>query len=224
MAEVRIVAEQRTQFGKGAARRIRRAEKVPAVVYGHGEDPRHISLPGHDLMLALKTPNVLLSVDYNGKRELALPRDVQRDPVKGFLEHVDLLLVRRGEKVGVEVRVQAVGDVAPGGLLDLTMNELPVQAEATNIPGAIEVSIDGLEIGDSVQAKDVKLPAGVTLDVDEEQVVLHVMRAPTAEEVEAELAEAEEGAGIERVAPTEAEGEEEAPVPEPGERAAVSED
>ncbi|MDQ1604388.1 MAG: large subunit ribosomal protein, partial [Actinomycetota bacterium] len=110
MPEVRIAAEPRSEFGKGAARRIRRAAKVPAVLYGHGSDPRHISLPGHELMLALKTANVLLTLDIEGDSELALPKDVQRDPIKGFLEHVDLVLVRRGEKVTVEIAVHVVGE------------------------------------------------------------------------------------------------------------------
>ena len=122
MSEVRITAESRTEFGKGAARRIRRAKKVPAVLYGHGTDPRHISLPGHELMLALKTSNVLLTLDIDGKDELALPKDIQRDPIKGFLEHVDLVVVRRGEKVTVEIGVHLVGEAAPDTFVTTEMN------------------------------------------------------------------------------------------------------
>ncbi len=135
MSEVRIPAEPRTEFGKGAARRIRRAHKVPAVLYGHGAAPRHIALPGHELMLALKTPNVLLSLDLgDGQRELALPRDVQRDPVKGFLEHVDLVAVARGEKVLVEVPVAVTGEPAAGALTVIDHQTISVEAEATHIP------------------------------------------------------------------------------------------
>jgi large subunit ribosomal protein L25 len=193
VSEVRIVAESRTEFGKGAARRTRRAGKVPAVLYGHGTDPVHLALPGHDLMLALKTPNVLLTLDLEGGKQLALPKDVQRDPIKGFLEHVDLLLVKRGEKVDVEVPIQLVGAVAPGGLINHELTALPVRAEATHIPQGLEVSIEGLQIGDSVQAKDVALPAGTELGVDPEAVVIHVGAAPTAEQIEAQLAPTEGG-------------------------------
>jgi large subunit ribosomal protein L25 len=175
VSEVRIAAEPRTEFGKGAARRTRRAGKVPAVLYGHGTDPQHISLPGHDLMLALKTPNVLLSIEGLGSgSELALPKDVQRDPIKGFLEHVDLLLVKRGEKVVVEIPITIVGDVVPGGVVAQDLVQLSVEAEATHIPSEVEVDITGLEVGTQVLAKEVKLPSGATLDTDEEALVLQI--------------------------------------------------
>jgi large subunit ribosomal protein L25 len=209
VSEVRIAAEPRTEFGKGAARRTRRAGRVPAVLYGHGSDPLHLSLPGHDLMLALKTPNVLLTLDIQGRDELALPKDVQRDPLKGFLEHVDLVIVRRGEKVQVEIPIQLTGDIAPGGMLSNEYNELPVTAEATQIPESVEISVEGLTVGASVHAGDIKLPSGVELAVEPDAVVLHVIAAPTAEQVEAELAGAEAEAGIEREAPTVPEIEEE---------------
>lgn len=193
MSEVRIAAESRSEFGKGAARRARREGKVPAVLYGHGSAPVHLSLPGHDLMLALKTPNVLLALDIDGKKELALPKDVQRHPIKRHLEHVDLILVKRGEKVVVEVPVQATGTVAPGGLLETVLVALPVEAEATHLPEAIEVSVEGLEAGQSVLAKDIALPSGASLAVDGETVVLHVMVPAAAEAApaEEEAAEAE---------------------------------
>jgi large subunit ribosomal protein L25 len=196
VSEVRIAAEPRTEFGKGAARRIRRASKVPAVLYGHGAAPRHISLPGHDLMLALKTPNVLLNIELNGGRELALPRDVQRDPIKGFLEHVDLVVVRRGEKVVVEIPVHVVGDAAPETLVTLDLTALSVETEATHIPSGVEVSVQGLTVGSQIHAKDVALPEGTTLVTDEEALVVNVTAAPTAEQLEAELAEAEAEVGI----------------------------
>ncbi|MEU6734825.1 50S ribosomal protein L25/general stress protein Ctc [Streptomyces physcomitrii] len=200
MSEVKISAETRSEFGKGAARRIRREDKVPGVLYGHGTDPKHLTLPGHELLLALRTPNVLISLDLDGKNELAIPKSVQRDPLKGFLEHVDLLLVKRGEKVSVEVPVEAEGELAPGGnLLEHVLNALPVQAEATHIPESFSVSVEGLEAGASILAKDIKLPKGVTLDVEDDAVVLQVLAAqaeePTeeTEETEAEPA-AEAGA------------------------------
>ena len=187
MSEVKISAETRSEFGKGAARRIRRESKVPGVLYGHGSDPLHLTLPGHDLLLALRTPNVLISLDIDGKsNELAIPKSVQRDPIKGFLEHVDLLLVKRGEKVTVEIPVRAEGELAAGGnLLEHVLNALPVEAEATHIPESVTVSIEGLEAGASILAKDIPLPQGTTLAVDEDAVVLQVLAAQ-AEEAPAE--------------------------------------
>ncbi|MFJ9819852.1 50S ribosomal protein L25/general stress protein Ctc [Streptomyces sp. NPDC101151] len=194
MSEVKIAAATRTEFGKGAARRIRRDSKVPGVLYGHGSDPLHLTLPGHELLLALRTPNVLISLDIDGKtNELAIPKSVQRDPIKGFLEHVDLLLVKRGEKVTVEIPVHAEGELAPGGfLLEHVLNALPVEAEATHIPEALTVSVEGLEGGASVLAKDITLPAGVTLAVEEDTVVLQVLQAQAEEAVEGEETEGEE--------------------------------
>ena len=188
MSEVKLAAESRTEFGKGAARRVRREGKVPGVVYGHGTDPVHVTLPGHDLLLALRTPNVLISLDLDGKTELAIPKAVQRDAIKGFLEHVDLLLVKRGEKVTVEVFVQTEGELAPGSfLVENVLNTLTVEAEATHIPESVTVSIEGLEAGASIHAKDIKLPKGTTLAIDEDAVVLQVLSAQ-AEEPEGEAA------------------------------------
>jgi large subunit ribosomal protein L25 len=191
MSEVKLTAETRTEFGKGAARRIRRDHKVPGVLYGHGSDPLHLTLPGHDLLLALRTPNVLIALDIDGKsNELAIPKSVQRDPIKGFLEHVDLLLVKRGEQVTVEIPVQVEGELAPGGnLLEHVLDALPVQAEATHIPESVSVSVEGLAAGSSVLAKDVKLPSGVTLNVEPDAVVLQVLAAQAAEAPEGEAAE-----------------------------------
>ncbi|MFE2265641.1 50S ribosomal protein L25/general stress protein Ctc [Streptomyces griseosporeus] len=188
MSEVKLAAQTRTEFGKGAARRIRRDNKVPGVLYGHGSEPLHLTLPGHDLLLALRTPNVLISLDIDGKtQELAIPKAVQRDPLKGFLEHVDLLLVKRGEKVTVEIPVVAEGELAPGGnLLEHVLNALPVEAEATHIPEQVTVSVEGLEAGASVHAKDITLPSGVTLAVDEDAVVLQVLQAQAEEAAEGE--------------------------------------
>ncbi|MFF6948987.1 50S ribosomal protein L25/general stress protein Ctc [Streptomyces iakyrus] len=196
MSEVKISAATRTEFGKGAARRIRREDKVPGVLYGHGSDPLHLTLPGHDLLMALRTPNVLIALDIDGKsNELAIPKSVQRDPLKGFLEHVDLLLVKRGEQVTVEIPVHTEGELAPGGfLLEHVLNALPVEAEATHIPESVTVSIEGLSAGDSVLAKDIKLPKGTTLTVEDDTVVLQVLAAQAEEAPEGEEAAEEEAA------------------------------
>ena len=194
MSEVKLAAETRNEFGKGAARRIRRDSKVPGVLYGHGAEPLHLTLPGHDLLLALRTPNVLISLDIDGKtNELAIPKAVQRDAIKGFLEHVDLLLVKRGEKVTVEIPVHTEGELAPGGnLLEHVLNALPVETEATHIPESVTVSVEGLEAGASVLAKDITLPKGTTLAVEEDAVVLQVLASQAEEAAEGEAAEGEE--------------------------------
>jgi large subunit ribosomal protein L25 len=187
MSEVKLAAAKRTEFGKGAARRIRREDKVPGVLYGHGSDPVHLTLPGHELLLALRTPNVLIALDIEGAQELAIPKSVQRDPIKGFLEHVDLQLVKRGEKVNVEIFVHTEGELAPGGnLLEHVLNALPVEAEATHIPESVTVSIEGLEAGASILAKDITLPSGTTLAVEEDTVVLQVLAAQAEESAEGE--------------------------------------
>ncbi len=194
MSEVRITAAPRTQFGKGGARRTRRAGQVPAVLYGHGEAPRHIALPARDLWQAMKTDagaNVLLELQLDGGVELALPKAIQRDPLRGDIEHVDLILVRRGEKVTVEVAVTLTGEATRDGMVDQQLTTLSVEAEATHIPQSFEVSIEGLQVGDSVPARAVKLPSGTTLQGDPDAVVVHILGAPSAEQLEAELAEAE---------------------------------
>ena len=192
MPEVKIAAEARTEFGKGAARRSRREGKVPAVLYGHGTETRHLSLPGHDLMLALKTPNVLLRLDgLKSGSNLALPKAVQRDPVRGFLEHVDLILVRSGEKVTIEVPIRITGEIAQGdgGMVNQQLVQIPVEAEATNIPQGIDVDIEGMETGQAVHASELKLPPGVTLQVEPETLVLHVIAQQGGEPEEEEAAE-----------------------------------
>jgi large subunit ribosomal protein L25 len=195
--EVRIAATPRTEFGKGPARRERRAGRVPAVMYGHGSDPRHVSLPGHDVLLALRTANVLIRLEgLPGGSQLALPKAVQRDPIKGYVQHVDLIMVRRGEKVTVEIPVTVTGEVTPDGLLDQQLVQIAVDAEATNIPPGIEVSVEGMDIGAAVHAGDLALPSGVSLAVEPDTLILHVIAAPTAAQMEAELGlpEAEEEA------------------------------
>ena len=190
MPEVRIDAEPRTEFGKGPSRRIRNAGRVPAVLYGHHSEPRHLTLPGHEVLMAMRTANVLIRLEgLPGGAQLALPKAVQRDPIKGWVEHVDLLLVRRGEKVTVDVPIALTGEVAPGGLLDQQLVQVEVKAEATHIPAAIEVSVEGMEIGFAVHAGGLTLPSGVTLEDDPDLLVVHVIAAPTAAEIEAELGE-----------------------------------
>lgn len=199
MSEVSIAAESRTEFGKGAARRIRRAQRVPGVLYGHGRDPRHLSLPGHDLMMALRSPNVLLRLSgVDRGQTLAIPKQVQRDPLKGWLEHVDLLVVRRGEKVQVDIPLRLTGEIAPGGMLSQEEVQLQVEAEATNIPSEIEVDVADMDVGDALHAGEVRLPEGVSLSADEEMLVVHVIAPQSAEQLEAELEEAEAQAGVER--------------------------
>ncbi|MET0954197.1 MAG: 50S ribosomal protein L25/general stress protein Ctc [Aeromicrobium sp.] len=197
MAEIKIAAESRTEFGKGAARRIRRDNKVPAVLYGHGTDPVHVALPGHQLMLALKNSNALLTIDLGSDQHLVIPKQVQRDPLKGFIEHADLLIVRKGEKVVVDVRINVIGDAISGNLVILENASVSVEAEATHIPESFEVSIEGLDAGAQILAKDIELPKGASLAVDEDLLIVNVTGAPTEAQVEAELAEAEAEAGIE---------------------------
>lgn len=190
MPEVRIAAEPRTEFGKGPSRRIRRAGRVPAVMYGHGLENKHMTLPGHDLMLALKTPNVLIRVEgLPGPSGLALPKAVQRDPLKGTIEHVDLIAVRQGEKVTVEIPVRVTGEVFPGGLLDQQLVNIAIETEATHIPDGIDVDVEGMEIGTAVHAKDLALPSGSTLSTDPDALVMHVVAERTAAQFEADLGE-----------------------------------
>jgi large subunit ribosomal protein L25 len=209
MSEDNIKAEPRTEFGKGAARRIRRADKVPAVIYGHGNDPIHVTLPGHDTMLALKHggANAVLNIEIEGKVQLALTKQVQADPIKGFLEHIDFVAVRKGEKVTVDVPVHVVGEAKSDALVVTEHNVISVEAEATHIPENIEVSIEDAEVGTQIFASQLVLPQGSTLLTDPETLIVNVTHAPTEAEVESELAEAEAEAGIEHEAP-QAEAEE----------------
>jgi large subunit ribosomal protein L25 len=200
MSEEKIKAESRTQFGKGAARRIRRDDKVPAVLYGHGSDPMHITLPGHDTMMALKHggSNALLYLDIEGTTHLALTKQIQADPIKGFLEHIDFVEVKKGEKVTVDIPIHVLGESKSDAMTVTELNNVSVEAEATNIPEYLEISVEDADAGYQVFAKDIELPADSTLLTDEDSLIVNVVHAPTAEEVEAELEEAEAEAGIER--------------------------
>ncbi len=197
MSEVRLPAETRTEFGKGAARRTRRAGKIPAVLYGHGSDPKHLSLPTIEFARAVRENgrNAVLTLDVAGSNsELALCKTITAHPTKKYIEHVDLLLVRRGEKVTVDVPVVVTGDAAPGTLVTQDLNEVQLEAEALHIPEQVEISVDGAEAGTQIHASDLTLPRGVTLQGDEEALVANVSEAPTEADMESEIDTA--GAGV----------------------------
>ena len=201
MSEVRIRAEQRTEFGKGGARRTRRAGLVPAVIYGHGQPPRHISLPAREIGLALRfDANVLLRIDIEDASELALAKDVQRDPIKMSIDHIDLIVVRRGEKVTIDVPLTLIGHVISGDILvnqDLT--SVSVEADATAIPSGFEIDITNLRIGAAIRASDIKLPEGVTLITDGDALIVAGQAAQSAAQLDAELAASASEAGAGQV-------------------------
>jgi large subunit ribosomal protein L25 len=201
MSETTLVAQTRTEFGKGAARRIRRAHQIPAVMYGHGTEPVHITLPGHETMLALKAANALLSIEVDGTTQLALVKDVQRDAIKPVIEHVDLVVVRRGEKVSVDVQIHTTGEAAIETVVTVENQTVELEVEATHIPENLEVSVEGAAAGTQIHASDLVLPEGAVLVTDPEILVVNITGAITAEALEAELAEAEAEAGIEHEAP-----------------------
>jgi large subunit ribosomal protein L25 len=214
VSEVKITAEPRTEFGKGGARRTRRAGKVPAVLYGHGEKPKHIALPAREFAAAIRHggANQLFNIEISdGTSALALPKAIQRDPIKDVMEHVDLLIVRRGEKVTVEVPVQLTGEAAPGTLVVQEHNTLSVTADATRLPEHLEVSVEGLEAGSHVTAGQVSLPSGVELVADPE-LVIAVVSVPTTADLEepAPAAEEEEAAEAAETAESGAPAEESA--------------
>jgi len=194
----KITAEMRTEFGKGAARRIRRDNKIPAVVYGHGNDPIHLTLPGHDTMMALKHggANALLELDIEGDSQLALTKQVQVDPIRRVLEHIDFVAIRRGERVTVDVPVHVTGEAAPETLVVTENSTIQVEALATSIPEYIEISVEGAAIGTQIHASDLQLPEGTILLTDTESLIVNVTQQQTAEQLESELAEAEADAGI----------------------------
>ncbi|CAB4822126.1 unannotated protein [freshwater metagenome] len=190
MAEITINGVTRTEFGKGASRRARRDGLVPAVIYGHGEKPQHITLPSRELGVALKQSNVLLDIVIDGKTELTLPKAIVRHPLKQIIEHIDLVLVRRGEKVVVAVPVHAIGEHDRDGVLEHVNNTIEVRVEATAIPSFFELDINGLAAGTSLYAADVKLPAGVELESDPKMIVVHLSERSTAVEEVAPVAAA----------------------------------
>ena len=200
MADFRLDAEPRTEFGKGSARRTRRAGRIPAVLYGHGQDVVHLSLPAREFAAALRNggANALLTIVLDGKEQLALTKAVQRDPLKRTHEHIDLILVRRGEKTTVEVPIVIVGEVAPDTIPNHQLSTVSIEADATKLPDSIEVDVTDRAAGQNITAGDLVLPRGATLITDPEALVIGFLGAPTAEALEAELAELEAEAGIER--------------------------
>ena len=200
MADYRLDAEARTEFGKGSARRTRRAGRIPAVLYGHGQDVVHLSLPAREFAAALRNggTNALLTIVLDGTEQLALTKAVQRDPLTRTHEHADLLLVRRGERTTVDVPVVIVGEPGPDAISNHQLNTVSIEADATRLPDTIEVDVTGRTAGDNITAGDLSLPAGATLVTDPEALVIGFLGAPTAEALEAELEQAEAEAGIER--------------------------
>ena len=189
MSEIKLVAAARTEFGKGAARRTRRAGQIPAVLYGHGGEPLHVSLPAHQTMLSLKRANALFSIELDGEQHLAIAKDIQRDPVKDIIEHIDLLLVTKGEKVSVEVLVRVTGEPFPGTIHFVEMQRIALEAEATNLPGSIEVSIEGLVAGTQIRVGDLVLPAGAPLAEPPEGIVVTIAEPQSSAADEAADAE-----------------------------------
>jgi large subunit ribosomal protein L25 len=188
MSEQKLAAEVRTEFGKGFARRARMAGQIPAVIYGHGAEPIHITLPAKATTLAVRTANALLSLDINGDGHLALVKDIQRDPIKQIIEHIDLLTVRKGEKVTVDIPVHLVGELAPGNAYNQEMTVISLEAEATHLPTAIEVDIEGRSAGQHIHASDLVLPQGSVLLADADALVVNISEAT---EVSAEEASEE---------------------------------
>jgi large subunit ribosomal protein L25 len=201
VAEARIDAETRTEFGKGAARRTRRAGKIPAVLYGHGTDPQHLSLPELEFKRIVRDQgrNAVVTLNIGGQPQLALTKTVVQHPIRPYIEHVDLLVIRRGEKVVVEVTVHITGNAAPGSLVTQELNTLEVEADVSSIPEYVEVSVEGLAIGTQILAGSIQMPANTTLRTDAEGLVVNVNAAPTEEDMEAEVDA--EGAGVVEDAP-----------------------
>lgn len=187
----KVVAEVRENFGKGFARRLRAAGKIPAVIYGHGTEPQHVALPGHQVSLLIRRANALLDLDINGKSQLTLVKDVQKDPVRQIVEHIDLLVVRKGEKVQVDVPVTVVGEPFPGTIANLENTTVSLEVEATHIPQNVEVSIEGAEDGTQITAADLVLPAGATLVTEPETLIIGVSVPLDTLAAEEEIAEAD---------------------------------
>ena len=188
MTETKLVATIRTSFGKGAARSVRREGNIPAVMYGHGTEPVHISLPGHQTMMALKLTNALLTIEIDGKDQLALAKDVQRDVLTRFIDHIDLVIVRLGEKVTVDVPIHVVGTAVVDTVVTVENNTVQLAVEATQIPERVEVSVEGVKPGTQILARDLVLPEGAQLVTDAEILIVNVTQAISEEALEAELA------------------------------------
>jgi large subunit ribosomal protein L25 len=198
VSEVRLAAESRTEFGKGAARRTRRSGKIPAVLYGHGSDPKHLALPALEFARVVREhgTNAVLSLEVNGGSELALTKTVTTHPIKNYIEHVDLLLVQRGEKVTIDVPVVLVGDAAPATLVTQELSTIQVEADALNLPEHVEVQLAGVQAGTQIHAGDIALPEGTSLVTDAEQLIVAVNAAPTAAQLDGAEAEAESASDV----------------------------
>ncbi len=196
MSEVHLTAQPRTEFGKGAARRTRRAGKIPAVLYGHGSDPQHLALPALEFARVVRDQgsNAVLSLELSGALQLALTKSVTVHPIRRYIEHVDLLLVRRGEKVVVDVHVVVTGNAAPGTLVTQELTNLQIEADALAIPDEIEISVQDAEVGTRVLAAEIALPPGVVLRTDPEQLIVNVVAATSAEVPEDEEAAEDDAA------------------------------
>jgi large subunit ribosomal protein L25 len=196
VAESRIDAETRTEFGKGAARRTRRAGRIPAVLYGHGTAPQHLSLPSLEFARVVREQgrNAVLTLNIGGTPQLALTKTVVTHPIRPYIEHVDLVVISRGEKVSVEVQVVVTGEAAMDTLVTQELNTIEVEADVSSIPEQVEVSVEGLAAGTQIHASDVQLPEGTTLRTDAEILVVNVVAAPTAAQIEATMDT--EGAGV----------------------------
>ncbi|GAA5029141.1 50S ribosomal protein L25/general stress protein Ctc [Microbacterium fluvii] len=188
----KVTAELRENFGKGYARRLRATGQIPAVLYGHGTDPVHVALPGHQVALLLRRANALLELDIAGKSQLALVKDVQKDPVHQIIEHIDLLVVKKGEKLQVEVPIVVVGESFAGTIANLDNTSVALEVEATHIPEHIEVDVEGLEEGARITAADLTLPKGAALVADPELLIVAVSVPAAALAAEEEIAEADE--------------------------------
>ena len=187
--DTKVIAELREQFGKGFARRLRAAGKIPAVIYGHGTDPVHVALPGHQVSLLIRRANALLELEIDGKQQLTLVKDVQKDPVHQIIEHIDLLVVKKGEKIEVDIPVSVTGEPFPGTIANLENTTVTLEVEATHIPQNVEVSVEGLEDGAHITAADLTLPRGAVLVTDPETLIVGVALPPAPVEDEAEGSE-----------------------------------
>ncbi|MBF4583919.1 50S ribosomal protein L25/general stress protein Ctc [Curtobacterium sp. VKM Ac-2865] len=191
----KLAAEVRTKFGKGAARKLRAADKIPAVIYGHGTEPQHVSLPGHETMLLVRTANAVVDLDIDGAAQLALVKDVQRDPVRQIIEHIDLVVLRRGEKVTVDVPVVITGESFAGTIHVQDLNTVSLLVLATDIPEHVSVDVEGLEDGKQIHASELELPEGAELETDAEALVVAIVTPRgTADDEAADEAAAEAGA------------------------------
>jgi large subunit ribosomal protein L25 len=189
--DTKVQAEIRESFGKGFARRLRAAGKIPAVIYGHGTDPVHVALPGHQVSLLIRRANVVLELDLDGTSQLTLVKDVQKDPVHQIIEHIDLLVVKKGEKIQVDVPIIVIGEPFAGTIVNLDAQTVLLEVEATHIPQHIEVDVEGLEEGTHITAAELKLPKGATLIADPEVLVVAISVPAAALAAEEEIAEAD---------------------------------